>query len=120
VKESGEGFAFRTYSRFPTRTPILYMGKDFAGQGAMQDLSSIGCCILGSYPVFPGETLSLRISHHTHPDPLVIEQVEVRWVKGFEFGVSFGSLDNRAADRLHRLLDEALDCRSYTELPSPS
>jgi hypothetical protein len=120
VKHSLEAFVFRTYSRFPIRTPILYMGKDFAGQGAIQELSNVGCRILGSYPVFPGETVSLRISHPTHPDPLVIEQAEVRWVKGFEFGVSFGPLNQGAVDRLIRLLNEALDSRSYTELPAPS
>ena len=120
MKQPREGFVFRTYSRFPIQTPMLYMGKDFAGQGAIRELSSVGCRILGNYPVIPGETLSIRISHPAHPDPLFIEQVGVRWVKGFEFGVSFDSLDEGVADRLHCLLDDALDSRSYSEWPSPS
>jgi PilZ domain len=99
---------------------MLYMGKDFAGQGAIRELSTVGCRILGNYPVTRGETLSLRISHPTHPDPLLIKQVGVRWVKGFEFGVSFGPLDEAVADRLHCLLDDVLDSGSYSECPSPS
>ncbi len=35
---------------------MLYMGKDFAGQGAIRELSRVGCRILGNYPVTPGET----------------------------------------------------------------
>jgi hypothetical protein len=120
MKQPREGFVFRTYSRFPIQTPMLYMGKDFAGQGAIRELSSVGCRILGNYPVTPGETLSLRISHPSHPDPLFIEQVGVRWVKGFEFGVSFDPLDEGAADRLHHLLDDALESGSYSEWPLPS
>jgi hypothetical protein len=91
------------------------MGKDFGGQGAIQELSRVGCRILGSYPVFPGEILSLRISDPSRPDPLVIEPVSVRWVHGYEFGVTFGSLDKDLADRLLRLLEEALVSRSYRE-----
>jgi hypothetical protein len=120
VNQSHEGFVFRTYSRFPLRIPILYMGKDLVGQGAIRELSRVGCRILGTYPVTPGETLSLRISHPTHPEPLLIEKVGVRWVKGFEFGVSFDPLDEGVAERLHCLLDETLDSGSYRDGPSPS
>jgi hypothetical protein len=48
------------------------------------------------------------------------EQVGVRWIKGFEFGVTFDPLDEGAADRLRRLLDDALDSGRYREWPSPS
>jgi hypothetical protein len=96
------------------------MGKDFAGHGVTRELSIVGCRILENYPATPGEILSLRISHPTHPDPVFIEQVGVRWVKGFEFGVSFGPFDEGAVDQLHLLLNEALDSRSYSECPSPS
>jgi hypothetical protein len=99
---------------------MLYMGKDFAGQGAIRELSRVGCRILGNYPVTPGETLSLRISHPTHPEPLFIEKVGVRWVNGFEFGVSFDPLDEGVAERLHCLLDETLDSGSYRDGPLPS
>jgi hypothetical protein len=85
MKPQREKFVFRTHSRVPVHTPMIYVGKDFAGQGVVRELSRVGCRILGNYPVTPGETLSLRISHPTSPDPFFIEQVGVRWVKGFNF-----------------------------------
>jgi PilZ domain len=119
MKQQGDGFIFRTYARFPIWTSMLYVGKDFAGQGLIRELSRVGCRILGNYPVTPGETMSIRISHPIHPDPFVIEQVEVRWVKGFEFGVTFGPLEKEEADRLYRLLADVLDGGSYSQVCSP-
>lgn len=99
---------------------MLYIGKDFAGQGVVRELSRVGCRVLGNYPVTPGETLSLRISHPTQTHPFIMDRVAVRWVNGFEFGVAFGFLGKTEADRLHQVLDEFLTDRSFRGLPSPS
>jgi hypothetical protein len=120
MKQKRDAFAVRTYARFPIRTPMLYMGEDFAGQGVIRELSRVGCRILGNYPVAPGETLSLRISHPTDPDPLFIKRVGVRWVKGFEFGVAFAPLDESLVERLHQMLNDVLDSGSYSDLASAS
>ena len=114
------GFMVRTYARFPLRTSMLYMGKDFAGQGVIRELSRIGCRILGNYPVTPGETLSLRISHPTDPNPLLIKEVGVRWVNGFEFGVVFASLEKSVLDRLHQMLNDFLESGCFSESASAS
>lgn len=119
MKPQRDGFVFRTYSRFSIQTPMLYMGKDFVGQGVIRELSRVGCRILGNFPVTPGETLSLRISHPAHPAPLLIRQVGVRWVKGFEFGVAFAPPNEGEADRLHQILDNYLDSWSGRDVPSP-
>jgi PilZ domain len=119
MQQQRDGFVFRTYARLPIRTSMLYVGKDFAGQGLVRELSRSGCRILGNYPVTPGETISIRISHPTHPDPLVIKQVKVRWVKGFEFGVIFGPFERREADRLHQMLEDFRESGSYSDVPSP-
>jgi len=118
MKQPRDGFVFRTYSRFPVKTPMLYMGKDFAGQGVIRELSRVGCRILGNYPVTPGETLNLRISHPSHPDPLLIKQVGVRWVKGFEFGVAFAPSDTGETNRLHQMLDDFLDSWNCSDVCS--
>jgi PilZ domain len=118
MKPQRDGFVFRTYSRFSIRTSIIYMGQDFAGQGVLRELSRVGCRILGNFPVTPGETLSVRISHPTHPDPLLIKQVGVRWVKGFEFGVAFAPSDTGETHRLHQMLDDFLDSWSCSDVPS--
>ena len=120
MKPQRDRFVFRTHSRFPVQTPMLYIGKDFAGQGVVRELSRVGCRVLGNYPVTPGETLSLRISHPMHPHPFIMDRVNVRWVNGFEFGVAFGFLGKTEADRLHQVLDEFLTDRSFRGLPSPS
>jgi len=119
MKPQHDGFVFRTYARFPLRTSMIYMGHDFAGQGVLRELSRVGCRILGNFPVTVGETLSLRLSHPTDPDPLLIKQVGVRWVKGFEFGVCFAPSDKGEADRLHQMLDDFLNSWSYSDAPSP-
>jgi PilZ domain len=119
MKPKRDGFVFRTYSRFPLRTPMIYMGQEFAGQGVLRELSRVGCSILGNFPVTLGETLSLRLSHPTHPDPLLIKQAGVRWVRGFEFGVAFAPSDKGEIDRLHQMLDDFLDSWTYSEVPSP-
>lgn len=120
MKQQRDGFVFRAYSRFPVRTSAMYIGQDLAGQGIVRELSRVGCRILGNYPVTPGETLSVRISHPTHQDPLFIEQAPVRWVNGLEFGVAFEHVEEREANRLQQMLDDLLGSRSYSELSSPS
>ena len=120
MNQQHKGFTLRTYSRFPAKMSMVYMGQDFAGQGIVCELSRVGCRILGIFPVVPGETLSVRISLSTRENPLFIEQATVQWVKGLEFGVAFEHLDEREANRLQRTLDEFLGSGSYSGLPAPS
>ena len=120
MNQPHNGFTLRTYSRFPARMSIMYLGEDFAGQGIVRELSRVGCRVFGNYPAIPGETLSVRISLPTSPNPLCIEQATVQWVRELEFGVAFEHLDEREADRLQHLLDEFLDSASYSDLPAPS
>ena len=120
MNQPREGFVLRSYSRLPVRTSLMYLGQEFAGQGIVCDLSRVGCRILGNYPVVFGETMSLRISLPTCPNPLFIERATVQWITGLEFGVAFGLLDAREADRLQRLLDELLGSGSYSGLPALS
>lgn len=120
MKQPHDRFVIRTYARLPMRTPMLYLGKDLVGQGVLREMSRGGCHILGNYPVTLGETLGLRSLHPTHPDPLFFEQVSVQWVKGFEFGVAFGLLDEAESGRLHDVLDDFLNSGNYSELLVPS
>lgn len=117
MKQQHDGFVVRRYSRFPIHTTMMYLGKDFAGQGILRELSRVGCRMLGNYPVMPGEVLSLRISLPTQAAPVCIKHARVKWVDGLEFGVAFGLLDERAANDLQQMLGELLDSESYSELP---
>ena len=108
MKQPHDRFVLRKYARWPLRVPLVYVGKDFVGQGVLRELSRGGCQILGNYPVTPGETLGIRILHPLHPEPLFFGEVRVRWVKGFEFGVAFRVLHQGEAERLHQVPDEFL------------
>ena len=101
-------FALRTYSRFPMRISMTYLGQASAGRGIMRELSRVGCRILGNDPVILGETLSVRIAIPTSTKPLIIEQATVQWVNGLEFGVAFKHIHPLQVDRLQHLLETLL------------
>ncbi len=119
MNQQYNGFVVRRYSRFPIHTTTMYLGKDFAGQGILRELSRVGCRMLGNFPVTPGEVLSLRISLPMQPTPFYIEHARVKWVNGLEFGVAFQALDDEAANRLHELMGELLRSRSDHGWSSP-
>src|SRR5574341_1259964 len=113
MKQQHDGFVVRRYSRFPIHTTMMYLGKDFAGQGILRELSRVGSRMLGNYPVMPGEVLSLRISLPMQSAPVCITHARVKWVDGLEFGVAFGLLDERAAADLQQLFGELLNSGNY-------
>jgi len=120
MNKPNKRFALRIYSRFPVQISMMYLGQYSAGQGIMQELSRVGCRILGNDHVVAGETVSVRISIPTYSSPLVIEQATVQWVKELEFGLVFEHLHPRETHRLQRLLDAILGSRSYSDLPAES
>ncbi|MGH7181128.1 MAG: PilZ domain-containing protein [Nitrospiraceae bacterium] len=114
MNQQHKRFTPRAYARFPARMSMLYLARDFAGQGIVCEISRVGCRVLGNDPVVAGEAMSVRISLLTYPKPLVIEQATVRWVKGLEFGVAFDHLDKREAHRMECLMDELLSSKRYS------
>ena len=113
MKKQNKRFAIRVYSRFPVQITLIYRGRYSAGQGIVQELSRVGCRILGNDPVFAGETLRVQLSFPTSEQPLIIEQATVKWVKGLEFGLAFKRLQPREADQLQHLLEALRDKGSY-------
>ena len=120
MNKPNKRFALRIYSRFPVQISMMYLGQYSAGQGIVQELSRVGCRILGNDHVVAGETVSVRISIPTYSSPLVIEQATVQWVKELEFGLVFEHLHPRETHRLQRLLGAILGSRSYSDLPAES
>ncbi|NWF73767.1 MAG: PilZ domain-containing protein [Nitrospirae bacterium] len=120
MKKPNKRFALRIYSRYPVQISMIYLGQDSAGEGIVQEVSLVGCRVLGNYPVVAGETLNVRIALPNSPRPLIIEQATVQWVKGLEFGIAFGRLAKREADQLQRLLDALLEAGSYSGRPAGS
>jgi len=114
MKKQNKRFALRTYSRFPLHISMTYLGQVSAGRGIVQELSRVGCRILGNDPVIAGETLSVRVAHPNSTKPLIIEQATVQWVTGLEFGVAFTHMHPLQADRLQQLLETLLGSGRYS------
>lgn len=105
-------FVPRIYSRFHVNHLVHYMGAGVLGRGTVVDLSLRGCRIEGDCAVPPGTLLTLRIVASTHAEPIILEQVEVRWEREHTLGVEFA---RRRSTQLRRLkpLIETLAGRSY-------
>jgi len=102
-------FALRIHSPFPQPISIIYRGHTSAGEGVVQELSRMGCRIIGNGPVVVGETLSVWLSLPTSQKSLFTERTTVQWVKGLEFGLAFQRLRLREVDRLQHLLEALLN-----------
>ena len=112
MKTQNKRFAPWINSQFPVPISIIYRGQDSAGQGVVQELSRVGCRIIGNDPVVAGETLSVWLSLSTSQKSLFTERTTVQWIKGLEFGLAFQRLQLREADRLQHLLDALRDSGS--------
>lgn len=92
---------------------MIYLGHNSAGRGIVQELSRVGCRILGNDLVIMGETLRVRIALPNSTKPLLIEQATVQWVNGLGFGLAFTHFHPLQADRLQHLLEALLGDGSY-------
>lgn len=92
-------FAVRKNQRFRESVPVLYQGKEVAGEGMVKDVSLSGWQIKGSEPVSVGMPLVLRVFLPGEPEPLRIDRVTVQWVKGVEFGVEFDTPSRKVMNR---------------------
>lgn len=99
------GFSMRKNQRFNELVPVLYRGDKTAGEGMLKNLSLTGGSIKGSEPVSVGMALRLRVFIPGDPEPLVIDQAVVKWVKDMEFGVEL-TLQDQVAERITKLIAE--------------
>ena len=94
------GFVMRKHQRLKKLVPVRYLGDGIAGEGIIKDLSLTGSYMTGNAPVSVGMTLALQIFVPGDPEPLLIDHVIVKWVKGSEFGVDFDTPPPKAAERI--------------------
>ena len=104
------GFTFRKYQRFKESVPVHYHGHGSAGEGLLIDLSLNGGHIKGKMPVSEGMVVELNIPLPGDPEPLIIEQASVQWVKGLEFGIEFKP-QRVVAERIIALIAELANKR---------
>lgn len=93
-------FVMRKNYRFKRLVPMQYMGGGIAGEGMIEDLSLSGSNIAGYTPVSVGMALALKLFVPGDLEPLLIDRAIVKWAKGSEFGVDFGTPQPPVAERI--------------------
>ena len=101
-------FVIRTYHRLPVRCLLYYMGGEFLGKGTVLNLSRNGFRVLGDHPVVPGMELVVRLSLPDKDEPVEIQRVVVRWVRGLLFGAKVVTVSPDGADRIGTFLSARL------------
>ena len=104
-------FVIRTYHRIPVRCVLYYMGGELLGKGTAMNLSRTGLRVLGDHQVVPGMELIVRLSLPDRDEPVEIERVVVRWVRGLLFGAAVVKLNPQGEERIGSFLSSRL--RAY-------
>lgn len=111
------GFVIRKDHRFKKLLPTRYIGDDgIAREGMIEDLSLSGSYIAGYTPVSIGMALTLHILVPGNQEPLLIARAIVKWVKGSEFGVDFGTPPPKEASQIAVIISRLVKteyCSSY-------
>jgi hypothetical protein len=87
------------------------MGGEFLGKGTVVNMSRNGMRVLGDHQVVPGIELVLRLSLPDKDEPVEIQRVVVRWVRGLLFGAKIVTLAPDGEERVGSFLSARL--RSY-------
>ena len=104
-------FVIRTYHRIPVRCEAYYMGGDFLGKGTVINLCRNGFRVLGDHQVVPGMVLTVRLRLPDKDEPIEIQRVVVRWVRGLLFGAKVVMMSPDGEDRVGTFLSARL--RAY-------
>lgn len=104
-------FVIRTYHRIPVRCLLYYMGGEFLGKGTVMNLSRNGFRVLGDHQVVPGMQLVVRLSLPDRDEPVEIQRVMVRWVRGLLFGAKVVKMSPDGEERIGTFLSARL--RAY-------
>jgi PilZ domain-containing protein len=84
--------------------PVIFLGNQGVGEGRLFNLSRGGCAIESGAAVQRGTVLTLRVHPPSFPQPIAVDQAEVTWTAGEDFGVQFLSLGTRDEARLGQLI----------------
>lgn len=96
----------RKHPRFAVDFGSTFSGEQFAGQGAIANLSVGGCSIESKVTLTAKSSLALHIQVPGSQGPLQIDRAVVRWARGNTFGVEFEQMSQADIDRLHQLIQD--------------
>jgi hypothetical protein len=109
-------FVMRKHQRLKRLVPVRYRGDGIVGEGIIQDLSLSGSYLTGNAPVSVGIALALELFVPGNSEPLLIDHVTVKWVKGSEFGVNFDMLQPKVVEQITTLISTLVKTRQNSEL----
>jgi hypothetical protein len=95
--------------------PVVLLGNQGVGEGRLFNLSMSGGAIESGMAVQRGTMLTLRVHPPSLPQPIAVDQAEVTWTAGDDFGVQFLSLGTRDEARLGQLIAGLLQDTHSTE-----
>jgi hypothetical protein len=88
--------------------PVVFLGNQGVGEGKLFNLSLGGGAIESTTSVQRGTVLTLRVHLPSLAQPIAVDQAEVTWTAGDDFGVQFLSLGTREQARLNQLINDLL------------
>ena len=74
------------------------------GEGRVLDLSGNGCLVESLVRVTVGDSLQLRLLLPDLDLSMRVSEAVVRWVRGFQFGVEFITVNESRRARLHHFI----------------
>lgn len=105
----------RRERRLFVQYPIEFLGNKGVGEGKLINLSMGGASIESRAAVQRGTLLTLRVHPPSVPQPIAVDQAEVTWTAGDDFGVQFISIGTREQARLTQLVADLLQATRTIE-----
>jgi hypothetical protein len=94
--------------RIPVQCPIHIQGNQGVNSGVLFNLSRGGGAIESGASVQCGTVLTLRVHLPSLNQPIEVNQAQVTWRAGDDFGVQFLQLEPAARERLNQVIADLL------------
>jgi PilZ domain-containing protein len=96
----------RRERRLFVQCPVSIEGNQGVSEGMLINLSAGGGAIESEIPVQFGTILTLRVHLPSLNQPIQVDQAEVTWRAGDDFGVKFLQLGPQERERLNQVIDD--------------
>jgi len=98
----------RRERRLFVQYPISIEGNQGVSKGTLFNLSKGGGAIESTTSVQSGTVLTLRVHLPSLQQPIEVDQAQVTWTAGDDFGVQFIQLGPRERERLNQVIADLL------------
>lgn len=98
----------RRERRLYVQCPISIQGNQGVSSGVLFNLSPGGGAIESGASVQCGTIVTLRVYIPSLKQPIEVDQAEVTWKAGDDFGVQFLQLNTEERERLNKVIEDML------------